>query len=202
MSHQPVTKERLEAAKQKLIDLESNMDAPEEVAADNTAEVEPPPFGGGHLVGLMINPSSIELQNLVGFDKYGFSFSRSYGGSLYLPLVEHCITLQQSSSQVLKQEGDKHINDRFMLIRDTSPPLTDAEQAMYNAAQDVGQQLLDKGALPPLVFPKVEVMGHFGPEILKNHYIPSCGIEGGEDTIIEAFTAYMSKLDRWIWETV
>lgn len=204
MSHAPVTKERLEAAKQKLIALEEGgkiQTPPDDIAEEPEVE-DPIPFGGGYLIGLMVNPSSLELQQLQGYDRHGLSFSRSYGGSSYLPLFEHCKALIRSDSPAKRKAGEDHLNDRFMIIRDTSPPLTAAEQAMYNAAQDVGQQLLDKGAIAPLVFTKVEVLGHFGPEILKNHYIPSCGIDASEETIIEAFTAFMDNPDRWTLEII
>jgi hypothetical protein len=200
----PVTNKRIEAAKKELIEIENAKT--EEVALEQPSTVEPPPFGGGHLIGLMVNPSSIELQQLQGFDEYGLSMSRSYGGSLYLPLVEHCKALIESDSPAMKAAGTLHINDRFMIRRKNSQLWTEAEQAMYDATQAVGQQLLDKGAIGPLVFPRVEIMGHFGPEILPSHYIPSCGIyeEQGMDNddgiILRNFIAFMAKPDRWTLE--
>jgi len=183
-----VNKKKLEAVKKELM---GGTGTPEEEAVEETA----PAFGGGYLVGLIVNPSPEELVEVQGFDADSLSLSRSYGGNVYLPLLQYCKNIDNAA-------GRSKAGDRFMLKRDTAPPFTEAEESMYQDAHIIGQQLLDKGAVGPIVFVRVQVIGHSGPEVLKNHYIPSCGIANGPNEILAAFKLYMSKPQRWIFQEI
>ena len=188
-----VSKRKLAEARDLLMGVDSKPDEPEK---------EGPAFGGGYLVGLIVNPSPEELKDAAGFDGDDFSCARSYGGCSYLPLIQYCKEKIKSKSHVERVLATSHINDRFMLKRNTTATFTEAEEAMYREAHIVGQQVLDKGAVGPIVFIKVQVIGHSGPEILKNHYIPSCGINSTADGVLASFKQFMSQPQRWVLEVL
>jgi len=194
-----VNKASLESKKaewrEEVAGIKQELQAPPEVKSEEPV-ADPPPFGGGTLLGLVINPTSAEVQALTGYDESGFSNSRTYGGSLYLPLQQHCSRLVESTDPVDRMVGYKHLSDRFMIKRAATAPFSEAETNMYNAAQQIGQDLLDKGAIPPLVFPRVSVFGHRGMEMLDGYWIPSCGYR--LEDVVEVFQSFMAKPENWI----
>lgn len=199
-----VDKKRAESLKEKidiLKDYELKFPDPVEAEKEKLVKTEEPeqPFGGGELVGLIINPTAKEVQALVGYDEYGLSHSRSYGCSTYLPLVRHCSQLTESDNPIDRMVGYKRLGDRFMLKRPTGAPFSLAEDAIYKEAHKVGQNLLDRGALYPLSFPSISVMGHMGHEPLAGHWVPSCGFADTE--ILPAFLDYMEDISRWLQKT-
>lgn len=169
-----------------------------ETPSEGTAP-EAPPFGGGELVGLIINPSPKEIQALTGYDEDGFSNSRSYGCSLYLPLQKYCSRLVESTDAVDRMVGRACMGDKFMVKRRTTAPFTEAEEAVYREAHKVGEGLLERGAVGPIVFPQVSVMGHLGFDTLPGHYIPSCGFR--RDNVLKEFKTFMENPERWLYRT-
>ena len=95
--------------------------------------------------------------------------------------------------------GYKRLGDRFMIKRSGSAPFSPAEEAIYKEGHKIGQNLLDKGALYPLTFPVIAVMGHTGFEPLPGHWIPSCGF--ADTKILPEFLDYMEDLSNWLRKT-
>lgn len=160
---------------------------------------EGPPFGGGTLVGLIINPSPETVQKAQGYDEFGFSHSRSYGGSIYKPLQDYCSKLLESDSEVDRRIGREHLGDRFMVKRPNEPAYSEAEEAMYAQAHKAGVALFESGAVGPIVFPQVSVLTHAGMRPHPGHYIPSCGEE--EELILDEFIDYMEVPERWLYRS-
>ena len=199
-----VDKKRAASLKEKIDILQNySVTFPDSVEAEKEklVKTEEPeqPFGGGELLGLIVNPTAKEVSEAQGFDKYGLSHGRSYGCSQYLPLVQHCNMLISSEDRIDRMIGYKRLGDRFMIKRSTGAPFSPAEEAIYRKGHEVGQNLLDKGALYPLTFPSIAVMGHTGFETLPAHWIPSTGFANAE--ILPAFLDYMEDLSRWLQKT-
>jgi hypothetical protein len=197
MKSTAVTKERGKELKEKIEILKNhNIPVPE---PEEVEEKEDIPFGGGELVGLIVNPTSKEIQALQGYDDLGFSHSRSYGCSQYLPLVQWCSKLTESTDPVDRMIGWKHLGDRFMVRRPTGAIFNPAEKAIFDEAQKVGQHLLKRGALYPLSFPAITVIGATGPTTLPGHWVPSCGFREG--IILQSFIDFMDTPENWLKKT-
>lgn len=198
--NKPITKERAEQMQEKISILKNHN---VQIAQPEDKQETPPdkeiPFGGGQLLGLIINPTPPEVQALQGYADCGFALSRSYGCSQYLPLVQYCSRLIRSDDAVDRMVGYKHLGDRFMVRHPMSAPFSEAEEAIYQEANKVGQHLLERGAMYPLTFPSISVLGHNGLEPLAGHWVPSCGYL--HDEVLSAFTEYMKEPANWLKQT-
>ncbi len=170
--------------------------AAQEKAPEQPGEV--PKQEQPRILSVVFDPTPAHVQKLQGEDKYRFSNSRWYGCSMYYPLAEYCSRLMESDDPVDRMTGAYHLEDRFLVDRETYP-LSDNEKAIERAAHNTAQTLFENGALPPLVMVPIKFNSLKGVDVLKHHYVPSCGFN--TKNIIPAFVRYMSDPEQWMQVT-
>ena len=149
------------------------------------------PFGGGTLLGIIVDPSTSEAREATGVDPFEFSNSRTFGCSSYQPWSEFCKGLTQDENAVTRMVGWEHINDRFLVERPVEISWSDSEFNILCNTRSHADKVFREGAMRPLVFIPVGITTPVGEQPVPHHYIVSPGFTS-RDTL-EIFERFMKS---------